>query len=218
MKQDPETCSYFRAIYKEFKKLKGEREKAAVELFKKGGMEGKHKEIFKERIERDEKGMTFYYEETKNIKSLVQFTRLENNRHNHEVEFIEKHLEEVANMIRSKVTAHAEDYNLDESSIRQVDICDNNTFGTNYLQYLTSPRIEVSFRNDNRLLPMFFPDLLCWGLPFPNLYWGRFLAFTPLPFRAVHKSQNKSFLNLCARLTEGTMARIDRSKVLDRQH
>ena len=109
MKQEPETCSYFRTIYEEFKKLKGEREKAAVELFKKRGMEGKHKEIFKERIERDEKGMTFYFEETKKIKNLVQFTRLENNRHNHEVEFIGKHLVTVATTIRSKVTAHAED-------------------------------------------------------------------------------------------------------------
>ena len=163
MKQDPETCSYFRTIYKEFKKLKEEREKAALELFKREGMEGKHKEIFKERIERDEKGMTFYYDETKKIKNLVQFTRLENNRHNHEVEFIEKHLEEVANTIRSKVTAHAEDASLDQSSIRQIDICDNNTFGTNYLQYLTSPRIEVSFRNDKITTYVFFPNLRSGG-------------------------------------------------------
>ena len=99
-------------------------------------------------------------EETKKIKNLVQFTRLENNRHNHEVEFIGKHLEKVANTIRSKVTAYAEDANLDKSSTRQVNICDNTIFGTNYLQYLTSPRIEVSFRNDKRLLLMGY-FLLC---------------------------------------------------------
>ena len=93
------------------------------------------------KIRQHEDRMNYYFNETKNVKDLVKFTRLENKRHEQELQYIQNHLMSVAPVVQEISFLQSLMDSSEEMRLQQL--MRENDRVTRYIRFLTSTNIEV---------------------------------------------------------------------------